>query len=159
MRCETEGDVEKVIQNHPIAHDQQEFIARGSPWWTNAGEGDWINAVRHLSNCGPKPIQVFGYVGDDECFSEEFLIDATCAEELCTFQCPDYSVPREDHTCLSSFDNCQCDFTYKFVNDFCVKEWCYHDFQCPEGKGRILGRDCYTGPQDCKFPSRSALSQ
>lgn len=160
MRCEVSDGIDKLVHNHPIASDQKQYISDKAPfWWTNGGEGEWVNAVRHLSNCGPKPIQVFGYVGEEECFAEEFTIEATCDTELCSFQCPYYSAPREGHTCLSAFDNCECEYSYKLVNNYCIKDWCYHDFQCPEGKERVPGRDCYTGPRDCKFKPRSFLDK
>jgi hypothetical protein len=69
------------------------------------------------------------------------------------YQCPMYSTQRCNewgYQCKNTMEDCRCNRDYKNVNGYCVANWCYNDFQCPVGKSRIPGRDCYDHISDCQ---------
>jgi hypothetical protein len=69
------------------------------------------------------------------------------------YQCPMFSTPRcqsKGYQCKNTMEDCSCTSGYKNISGFCVKAWCSMDFQCPAGRRRIPGRDCYDNIFDCE---------
>ena len=88
------------------------------------------------------------YKSNGACVEVSTTVTATC------YQCPLRSNPRTnfepDYQCKNSMEDCYCYQNHKHIDGYCVKNWCSSSYQCPNGKSRIPGRECYDSILDCQ---------
>lgn len=90
-----------------------------------------------------------------------------CVKEWClaNFICPDHSSRKHSRECYNNFEDCKCDSGYAKDGDvcvpncpggqkldgheYCVMDWCNHNYQCPPRGVRKPSRECYNNLDDC----------
>jgi hypothetical protein len=159
VQCETSGNLNKMTY---LYLDGDNEIHKDTTW-----TAPWLSDELTALSGQKVKLQVIGETWTAECFAEEFTLESssgaaassssTAAAASCnTVSCPIYGQPKDDVTCVKSLDDCKCQYSYKLVGGHCVKDWCYHDFQCPSHKERVPGIDCYSSIRDCRFPRVAA---
>jgi hypothetical protein len=137
--------------------------------------------IKAISTQARRRLQVYkttncNYNGQP-CKPDEKLVSGFCVKTWCynDFKCPAYSQRVLGRDCYNNFDDCQCQYGYykngdqckrvcdrngnqclsdeKLVSGYCVKQWCYDDFQCPTDSTRLAGRDCYNNMDNCQCNS------
>jgi len=94
-----------------------------------------------------------------------------CVEEWCeaNFICPNHSSRKYSRSCYNNFEDCECDSGYAKDgdvcvsncpdgqkldgNEYCVKNWCNDNYQCPPRSVRLPSRECYNDINDCECDS------
>jgi hypothetical protein len=169
FQCEISGNLNKMtyiyLDNSSSSNHNE--IHRDTMW-----NQPWLSdelATTTLSSNGKITLQVVGETWTTECFAEEFTLVSSSSSSSSSraptgndaaascggnrhFACPIYANPKDGVSCAQSLDDCKCQYSYKLVSGHCVKDWCYHDYQCPSPKERIPGIDCYSSVRDCRFP-------
>jgi hypothetical protein len=167
LQCEISGNLNKMnyiyldSSSGSTSSNNHHEIHRDTMW-----NQPWLSnelATTTLSSNGKITLQVVGETWTTECFAEEFTLTssssraptgnnaASCGSNH-HYACPIYARPKDGVSCAQGLDDCKCQYSYKLVSGHCVKDWCYHDYQCPSPKERVPGIDCYSSVRDCRFP-------